>query len=728
MHQSKTIKLFILSCILFTIFVSGQCPIGNVVLNSQEGVDDFVLTYPNCETILGDLFITGDVNDLSALNYLRSIDGNLIIQDTQLTTISNFENLNLISNNLVVIVNQSLIGIEGFNSITSIGGDFILVNNPNLFVLNGFNNLLNILDNFQVNSNKLLETIDGFENLETIDGFLEFNDCPFLVTVPNFNKLKAINSFIAFNNTGLISISGFDNLSSIDGTNSTSGLKITNNNMLDEIAGFFCLKTIAYDIVIHDNYLLESIKGLNSLERVGHFFSIINNNELSELYGFQSLAYVASSAYESSVVFTMQNNSQLSNCSSLCSLLASDGIVGLTLLSDNLTGCNSKDQINASNCMPFEILSCTNLSVPIHGEIDVDIDTNISWNPIPGATSYIISIGTTSEGTQIVNNLDVGNTTSYSLTTNFPENTEIFVKVKPYNRWGPAQCCSEESFVTKTINLFCPQLSMPLNNETNVSTSTRIAWNEVPDATGYMVSLGTSSGATNLANQIDVGKETSFLPPENLPNNTTIFVTITPYAYSLTPLNCFEERFVTQAEPIDCSNLLNPINGAINIPVSTTISWSMSSIASSYILNIGTTLSGSEIVNNINIGNTTEYLFSENLPYGTIIYVTITPFNDLGQAQECITESFTTESLFIPKFFTPNNDGYNDTWLVKDPLNQIEVVYIYNRYGKLLKSIGNSQNGWNGNVNNKTMPASEYWYVIKLKSGNQLNGHFTLKH
>src|SRR5690606_16054076 len=41
----------------------------------------------------------------------------------------------------------------------------------------------------------------------------------------------------------------------------------------------------------------------------------------------------------------------------------------------------------------------------------------------------------------------------------------------------------------------------------------------------------------------------------------------------------------------------------------------------------------------------------------------------------------------IPKFVTPNNDGYFDTWHVVDN-RQLPgtIVYIYDRYGKLLKT------------------------------------------
>lgn len=83
--------------------------------------------------------------------------------------------------------------------------------------------------------------------------------------------------------------------------------------------------------------------------------------------------------------------------------------------------------------------------------------------------------------------------------------------------------------------------------------------------------------------------------------------------------------------------------------------------------------------------------------------------------------------LVIPKFFTPNGDGENDTFVIGgiEFFSDYEVT-IYDRYGKLLKSIRNVANGWDGTFNTKNLPASDYWYKITI--GEKIvKGHFTLK-
>ena len=94
----------------------------------------------------------------------------------------------------------------------------------------------------------------------------------------------------------------------------------------------------------------------------------------------------------------------------------------------------------------------------------------------------------------------------------------------------------------------------------------------------------------------------------------------------------------------------------------------------------------------------------------------------------------TTKEIVIidtPLFVTPNNDGYFDTWHITG-VNQLPgtVVFIYDRYGKLLKTLSHTSNGWDGTYRGEEMPTSDYWFLAKVVKGNSefdVKGHFTLK-
>ena len=86
-----------------------------------------------------------------------------------------------------------------------------------------------------------------------------------------------------------------------------------------------------------------------------------------------------------------------------------------------------------------------------------------------------------------------------------------------------------------------------------------------------------------------------------------------------------------------------------------------------------------------------------------------------------------------PQFFTPNADGYNDTWNITSLKYQPEAkIYIFDRYGKLIKELSPSGPGWDGTFNGVPMPATDYWFkatYVDPQTGLQkeATGHFSLK-
>lgn len=95
----------------------------------------------------------------------------------------------------------------------------------------------------------------------------------------------------------------------------------------------------------------------------------------------------------------------------------------------------------------------------------------------------------------------------------------------------------------------------------------------------------------------------------------------------------------------------------------------------------------------------------------------------------CSNDQKTFIVIIVPKFFTPNNDGYNDNWEVKGLINYpLGEVTVFDRYGKLITQLNNYNRTWDGTFNKSPLPASDYWYVLKLdKDSPELKGHFSLK-
>jgi gliding motility-associated-like protein len=114
------------------------------------------------------------------------------------------------------------------------------------------------------------------------------------------------------------------------------------------------------------------------------------------------------------------------------------------------------------------------------------------------------------------------------------------------------------------------------------------------------------------------------------------------------------------------------------------------------------------------------------------LFTGIAPGNYLAYARDkngCgISASYSVYVLDYPRFFTPNGDGFNDVWKIKNlDLFPKAVITIFNRYGKLLKELNTINPSWNGKYNGIEIPSDEYWFHLNFSDGKIIKGHFSLK-
>ena len=91
----------------------------------------------------------------------------------------------------------------------------------------------------------------------------------------------------------------------------------------------------------------------------------------------------------------------------------------------------------------------------------------------------------------------------------------------------------------------------------------------------------------------------------------------------------------------DCPIVTYPLHNTENIPTTLNMSWAASPAASGYRLRVGTQVGSSNILNNLDIGNQTNYVLS-NLPSGTNICFSLIPYNVNGQNLNCSYTCFKT--------------------------------------------------------------------------------------
>ncbi|WP_170110224.1 LamG-like jellyroll fold domain-containing protein [Flavilitoribacter nigricans] len=120
----------------------------------------------------------------------------------------------------------------------------------------------------------------------------------------------------------------------------------------------------------------------------------------------------------------------------------------------NLAECDETNNTALRSFTPVShctIPDCSGLINPQDGAVDVNYNTSLSWQAANNATGYRLTAGTSSGGTDILNDLDVGNTTNYNPGP-LPQGATIYVTITPYNQSGAAEGCLEEQF---HINISC---------------------------------------------------------------------------------------------------------------------------------------------------------------------------------------------------------------------------------------------------------------------------------
>jgi hypothetical protein len=199
---------------------------------------------------------------------------------------------------------------------------------------------------------------------------------------------------------------------------------------------------------------------------------------------------------------------------------------------------------------------CTNLSSPLNGANDVDLDADIYWNEIDSVLGYKVVMGSCSQCTDIADSIDVGNVLTYDPgQMNFSDT--IYVTILAYDANGASVGCLEELFYTDDNVLDCTFLTSPVHGSIRVGSNANISWENDPSADGYKLNIGTCSGCTDIANNLDVGAVLTH-NPGTFEIGDSIYISIFPYNSNGDLTNCVEEYFVINTKAI--------FSGAIEYP------------------------------------------------------------------------------------------------------------------------------------------------------------------
>ena len=82
----------------------------------------------------------------------------------------------------------------------------------------------------------------------------------------------------------------------------------------------------------------------------------------------------------------------------------------------------------------------------------------------------------------------------------------------------------------------------------------------------------------------------------------------------------------------------------------------------------------------------------------------------------------------IPSGFTPNGDGFNDTWVIGGAQYLVDAnVQVFNRWGQRVFYSQRNQEYWDGKYHNTPLPIADYYYIIEPIQGQAITGRVTIK-
>ncbi|MFY9242150.1 MAG: T9SS type B sorting domain-containing protein [Polaribacter sp.] len=703
----------------------------------------------------------------------------------QLKEVSGFENLKIIKEELNISENPFLTKVPSFNNLIEIVDDLNFTSNPSLNLIDGFNELISIGNDLNIEATKV---ISGFNKLERIGNYFDLRGLG-MEEIPSFNNLEEVGAGFRIANTDIKSINGFNKLLKVGNINFLEDWFIlSNNSKLNQVTGFGSFIFVDGNLEVKNNILLQNCSWLCNIINNGEITKdLIIQNNLGDCLTAAKIIEICDPDFDDDgvadvidfdddndgILDTVEGNgitdsdndgfpdskdldSDNDGCFDVIEAgfedQNSDGILGDLpnnvdingLITNEATGYTTPTDKNNNGIFDFQEASNTDpgsnglvqlcLNSPIKDLFTVlngNPDRGGSWvpslasgsgefNPLkdkPGVYTYIHSDPTCGQrSAQVL--VDIPSTLTAGEDTEVVFCNQItqvdlfnFIEGNPSKGgyWAPQlesttnifnpQRDLNTEYTYTVIDDFCGEISSKITvkniTKPNAGIGTKIQVCEyVPSFSLFDLLEGNPDANGTWFPSLPNG---IFDPSLNVSGN---------YSYTIDNGACGSETSIVEVEVLTNSSLNNVSikvndfsskNNSIQVLVFSDREYEYSIDGFNYQIE--------NIFNQIKGGEQTVYIRGVD---GCEYY---------------------TETVFVksyPGFFTPNNDGSNDVWRLKDFPDVNYTIYIYNRYGKLIKEFKSSSGFWDGTYQGKNVQSSNYYFKVVTETGEVLHGNFSL--
>jgi hypothetical protein len=240
---------------------------------------------------------------------------------------------------------------------------------------------------------------------------------------------------------------------------------------------------------------------------------------------------------------------------------------------------------NGMNIDQVEILEHSALAAPMQAvsprpmqnAVNTSVRPSLRWENGGGLVSgYLLYFGTSPETMQLIAEQS---STNFTFGSNLLWNTQYYWRVDALNASGTT-IGEQWQFTTESVSL---QLSSPANNATGVALNSILNWQDVPNATGYLISVGTASGTWDIADRISC-QESQWSLGAN-------WLFASSYFWKVTAINGSQEMegaIWSFSTPSGQAVVTSPTTGQTQVNLEALLQWQAVNGATGYLIDVGT--------------------------------------------------------------------------------------------------------------------------------------------
>jgi hypothetical protein len=265
------------------------------------------------------------------------------------------------------------------------------------------------------------------------------------------------------------------------------------------------------------------------------------------------------------------------------------------------------------------------LIAPVSGQSGLDpTQITLQWSNVSDALGYFVEVGTSPGGSNVLKTEESPSQTA--TLHDLPQLTTFYVTVHTHRQNGFVTTSA-----TFTTGPGMARILTPVAGAVVDPRAVQVTWSTFPDAMNYYLKAGSSPGAVDYGQTGEIASNTATF---DFPPLSTVYLRI--FTHRSSGWMYTDSQFTTSGGP---SKLLQPPNGQTGLDTtSITLQWSNIADALGYSVQVGTTASGSDVLNSSEITSLSTTL--SNLAPLTTYYVTLNTHRSEGWVSSAST--FTT--------------------------------------------------------------------------------------